>query len=45
MIDLAFSNLYLLGAAIVIGMLTARFAFPKKKPEAPDARQEDEARS
>lgn len=43
MIDLALSNLYLLGAALVLGILTARWAFPKKKP--PAEIRKDEASS
>ncbi|HTU12948.1 MAG TPA: hypothetical protein VMG08_18810 [Allosphingosinicella sp.] len=43
MIDLFLSNLFLLGAALVIGILTARWAFPKKKAPTPAPKQEDEA--
>ena len=43
MIDLALSSLYLLGAALVIGILTARWAFPNKKARTPAPKQEDEA--
>ncbi len=45
MIDLALNNLYLLGAALVIGILTARWAFPKKRPQAPETSKEDESQS
>lgn len=44
MIDLAFSNLYLLGAALVLGILTARWAFPKKQTPPTEIRK-DEASS
>ena len=36
MIDLALSNLYPLGAALVIGILSARWAFPKQKAPPPE---------
>lgn len=44
MIDLALSNLYLLGAPLVLGILTARWAFPKKK-KPPAEMRKDEASS
>ena len=46
MIDLALSNIYVLGAALVIGIITGRWAFSSRKaPPEPDhkPRQEDEA--
>lgn len=46
MIDLALNNLYLLGAALAIGIVTGRWAFSERKGAAtPEAatRQEDEA--
>ena len=42
MIDLALNNLYLLGAALVLGILTARWAFPTRKAKKPEPRKEDE---
>ena len=42
MIDLALNNLYLLGAALVLGILTARWAFPNKKAPKPEPCKEDE---
>ena len=46
MIDLALNNLYLLGAALAIGIVTGRWAFSERKraatPEA-GARQEEDA--
>lgn len=45
MIDLALNNIYLLGAALVIGIVTGRWAFSNRKPPAPDPKQEDEAQS
>ena len=44
MIDLALSNLYLLGAALALGILTARWAFPKR-PKPPTDIRKDEAKS
>lgn len=46
MIDLAFNNLYLLGAALAIGIVTGRWAFSEGRTAAtPEAgtKQEDEA--
>ena len=45
MIDLALNNLYLLGAALVIGIVTGRWAFSSSKaaPLATEANKEDEA--
>ena len=48
MIDLAFSNLYLLGAALAVGVVTGRWAFSSMKAApapAPDPKQEDDATS
>ena len=47
MIDLALNNLYLLGAALVIGIVTGRWAFSSAKAAtaAPDSKQEDDAQS
>jgi len=47
MIDLALNNLYLLGAALVIGIVTGRLAFssPKAATPASEPKQEDEAQS
>jgi hypothetical protein len=47
MIDLALNNLYLLGAALAVGIVTGRWAFSSLKaaPPAPAPRQEDEAGS
>ena len=42
MIDLALNNLYLLGAALVIGIVTGRWTFSAGKAKAPDPKQEDE---
>lgn len=44
MIDLAWFNIYFLGAALVIGIATARWAFPKKAAP-PETKKEDEAQS
>ena len=41
MIDLALSSLYLLGAALLLGILTARWAFPKKQPP-PEIRKDED---
>jgi hypothetical protein len=46
MIDFALNNIWLLGAALVIGIVTGRWAFSSRKaPPAPDpkTRQEDES--
>ena len=46
MIDLALNNIWLLGAALVVGIVTGRWAFSSRKaPPAPETttRQEDEA--
>lgn len=45
MIDLALNNLYLLGAALLIGIVTGRWAFSERKAKTPEAKQEDEAKS
>lgn len=48
MIDLALNNIYLLGAALVIGIVTGRWAFSSRKaaPESDSKpQQEDEAQS
>ena len=42
MIDLALNNLYLLGAALAIGIVTGRWAFSAGKAKAPDSKQGDE---
>jgi hypothetical protein len=44
MIDLALNNFYLFGAALVIGIVTGRWAFSGKKAAKPEAgtRKEDE---
>lgn len=43
MIDLALNNLYLLGAALLIGIVTGRWAFSNRKAPAVPPKQEDEA--
>ena len=46
MIDFALNNIWLLGAALVVGIVTGRWAFSSRKaPPAPEDRtkQEDEA--
>jgi hypothetical protein len=47
MIDLALTTLYLLGAALAIGIVTGRWAFSSAKAAAPapGPKQEDEATS
>lgn len=47
MIDLALNNLYLLGAALVIGIVTGRWAFSSSKAATPatEPKTEDEAKS
>lgn len=47
MIDLALNNLYLLGAALVIGIVTGRWAFSSRKAATPETqtKQEDESSS
>lgn len=45
MIDLALNNLYLLGAALVIGIVTGRWAFSSTKAAAPAPTPEDEAQA
>ena len=47
MIDLALNNLYLLGAALAVGIVTGRWAFSavKAPPPAPATKQEDEPQS
>ena len=47
MIDLALNNLYLLGAALVIGVVTGRWAFSSSKAAAPatETNKEDESQS
>jgi len=47
MIDLALNNLYLLGAALVVGIVTGRWAFSavKAAPSAADSKQEDDSTS
>ena len=47
MIDLALNNLYLLGAALAIGIVTGRWAFSSRKAATPDpvTKKEDEATS
>ena len=48
MIDLALNNLYLLAAALAVGIVTGRWAFSSRKapPETPGKpQQEDAARS
>jgi len=47
MIDLALTNLYLLGAALAVGIVTGRWAFSSMKaaPAAPEPKQEDDATS
>lgn len=44
MIDLALNNLYLLGAALLIGIVTGRWAFSVSKVP-PAAKKEDETTS
>jgi hypothetical protein len=44
MIDLALNYVYFLGAALLIGVATARWAFAKKA-EPPGPKQDDEAAS
>ena len=43
MIDLALNNIYLLAAALAIGILTGRWAFSSSKAKTPNKKQEDEA--
>ena len=46
MIDFAFNNVWLLGAALLVGIVTGRWAFSSRKaPPEPETRtrQEDEA--
>ena len=43
MIDLALANLYPLGAALALGILTARWAFPKKKAAPPEIPKDETA--
>ncbi len=47
MIDLALNNLYLLGAALAIGVVTGRWAFSSRKAATPanPTRQEDDPTS
>jgi hypothetical protein len=49
MIDLILNNLYLLGAALIVGIVTGRWAFSKKKAATPaagtPAKEEDETAS
>lgn len=47
MIDLALNNLYLLGAALVIGIVTGRWAFSSSRAATPEpaSKQEDDAQS
>jgi hypothetical protein len=48
MIDLALNNLYLLGAALAVGVVTGRWAFSSTKAApapTPDPKQEDDATS
>jgi hypothetical protein len=51
MIDLALNNLYLLGAALIVGVVTGRWAFSSMKGAAPapapkqEPKQEDDATS
>ena len=47
MIDLALNNLYLLGAALAVGVVTGRWAFSSRKAATPPAptKQEDDPRS
>jgi hypothetical protein len=45
MIDLALHNLYLLGAALAIGIVTGRWAFSAGKAPAPQPKQEDDKQS
>ncbi|HYD12514.1 MAG TPA: hypothetical protein VEC11_06680 [Allosphingosinicella sp.] len=45
MIDLALNNIWLLGAALVIGIVTGRWAFSTGKPKPPETKQEDDAQS
>jgi hypothetical protein len=43
MIDLALHNLWLLGAALAIGVVTGRWAFSSSRAETAERKQEDEA--
>ena len=53
MIDLVLNNLYLLGAALIVGIVTGRWAFSRKKAATPaagteigtGAKEEDETAS
>ena len=49
MIDLALNNLYLLGAALAVGIVTGRWAFSNRKAATPEAaataNKEDETAS
>ena len=42
MIDLALNNIWLLGAALVIGVVTGRWAFSNRKAPAPEAKEKEE---
>ena len=42
MIDLALNNIWLLGAALLIGVVTGRWTFSNRKAPAPEARKEGE---
>jgi hypothetical protein len=44
MIDLALNNIYLLGAALVIGVVTGRWAFSSSKAKTLDKKQEDDSK-
>lgn len=43
MIDLALHNAWLLGAALLIGIVTGRWAFSRAKTATPETQPEDEA--
>jgi len=45
MIDLALQNLYLIGAALVIGIVTGRWAFSSRKAASPETPKNNEDES
>jgi len=44
MIDLALNNIWLLGAALMIGVVTGRWAFSSGKAKTAEPKQEDETK-
>lgn len=45
MIDLALASIWLLGASLLIGVVTGRWAFSNRKAPAPEPKKEDEPQS